>query len=181
MALVSFLWTHATWAKCLHDTISWILTASIDSDDCHFTHPPGNRGSEMSGPAYSFLDLQFIVTQLVLIWCGAFFIRWGPWAQGEPQGHIINLLLRRLFFKKNFCGTILILKMEEKNIFDILCFIISRKVKMQLKCKKKKWERETDKRFVQCMEKQLWLSECIKSGFWSFTLKILTGRCSMAG
>ena len=45
----------------------------------------------------------------------------------------------------------------------------------------KKKERETDKRFVQCMEKQLWLSECIKSGFWSFTLKILTGRCSMAG
>ena len=34
------------------------------------------------------------------------------------------------------------LRMEE-NIFDILCFIISREVKMQLKCKK---------RFVQCME-----------------------------
>ena len=38
----------------------------------------------------------------------------------------------------NFCIVILILKMEEKsNIFGILCFIISRKVKMQLKCKKK--------------------------------------------
>ena len=46
------------------------------------------------------------------------------------------------------------MKMEEKNIFDILYFIISRKVKMQLKCKKKK-KRETDKRFVQCMEKVL--------------------------
>ena len=38
----------------------------------------------------------------------------------------------------NFCVAILILKMEEKrNIFDILCFIISRKVKTQLKHKKK--------------------------------------------
>ena len=37
----------------------------------------------------------------------------------------------------NFRVGILILKMEEKsNIFSILCFIISRKVKMQLKCKK---------------------------------------------
>ena len=37
----------------------------------------------------------------------------------------------------NFCGAILTLKMEEKSdIFGILCFIISRKVKMQLKCKK---------------------------------------------
>ena len=37
----------------------------------------------------------------------------------------------------NFCVAILILKMEEKsNIFNILCFIISRKVKMQLKEKK---------------------------------------------
>ena len=35
----------------------------------------------------------------------------------------------------HFCVAILILKMEE-NIFGILCFIISRKVKMQLKHKK---------------------------------------------
>ena len=35
----------------------------------------------------------------------------------------------------HFCVAILILKMEE-NIFGILCFIISRKVKMQLKRKK---------------------------------------------
>ena len=47
----------------------------------------------------------------------------------------------------NFCVDILILKMEEKsNIFSILCFIVSRKVKTQLKC---------TKRFVQCMEKVL--------------------------
>ena len=37
----------------------------------------------------------------------------------------------------NFCVAILELKVEEKsNIFGILCFIISRKVKMQLKHKK---------------------------------------------
>ena len=47
----------------------------------------------------------------------------------------------------NFCVAILILKMEEKsNIFGILCFIISRKVKVQL---------EHKKRFIQCMEKVL--------------------------
>ena len=39
----------------------------------------------------------------------------------------------------NFCGSILILKIEEKsNIFGLLRFIISKKVKTQLKCKKKK-------------------------------------------
>ena len=43
----------------------------------------------------------------------------------------------------NFCVANLILKMEEKsNIFGILYFIISGKVKTQLKSKK---------RFVQCM------------------------------
>ena len=48
----------------------------------------------------------------------------------------------------NFCVAILILKMEEKsNIFSILCFVISRKVKMQLK---------RTKRFGQCMEKVVW-------------------------
>ena len=35
----------------------------------------------------------------------------------------------------------LILNMDEKILYDILCFIISRKVKMQLKCKKKKRDR----------------------------------------
>ena len=37
----------------------------------------------------------------------------------------------------NFCVAILILKMEENNIFSILGFFISRKVKTQLKPKKK--------------------------------------------
>ena len=47
----------------------------------------------------------------------------------------------------NFYVVILILKMEVKSyIFGILCFIISRKVKMQLKRKI---------RFMQCMEKVL--------------------------
>ena len=39
----------------------------------------------------------------------------------------------------NFCVTILILKMaENRQHFGILCFTISRKVKMQMKCKKEK-------------------------------------------
>ena len=39
----------------------------------------------------------------------------------------------------SFCIAILTLKMEENlQLFGILCFIISRKVKTQLKCKKKK-------------------------------------------
>ena len=46
----------------------------------------------------------------------------------------------------------------------MLCFIISRKVKMQLKRKK---------RLVQCMEKVLWLIKCVKSGLRSF-LVLLT-------
>ena len=38
----------------------------------------------------------------------------------------------------NFCAAILILKMEENTQHShVLCFIISRKVKIKLKCKKK--------------------------------------------
>ena len=38
----------------------------------------------------------------------------------------------------DFCTAILILKMEEyMQLFGILCFTVSRKVKTQLKCKKK--------------------------------------------
>ena len=56
------------------------------------------------------------------------------------------------------------LKMEENmHIFGILCFIISRKVKTQLK---------HIKRFVQCMEKVLWLIKHVKSGLQSFMLEI---------
>ena len=51
------------------------------------------------------------------------------------------------------------------NIFGVLCFLISRKVKMQPK----------HKRFVQCTEKMLWLTECVKSGLRSF-LVLLTFR-----
>lgn len=52
--------------------------------------------------------------------------------------------------------------MEEKEqIFSILYFIISRAIKTQLKGKK---------RFVQYMEKVLWLFKCIKSGLQSFIL-----------
>ena len=45
----------------------------------------------------------------------------------------------------------------------MLSFIISRKVKTQLKHKK---------RFVQCMEKVLWLIERVKSGLRSLVLEI---------
>ena len=65
----------------------------------------------------------------------------------------------------NFCIAILILKMEEIHIFGILCFIISRKVKTQLKCK-------NIKRSVQCLEKVLGLIEHVKSGLRTSVLEI---------
>ena len=63
---------------------------------------------------------------------------------------IISMHFLKSFSKLvNFCAATLIFKMEENTqIFGLLCFIISRKVKMQLKCKK---------RFVQCTEKVLGL------------------------
>ena len=64
----------------------------------------------------------------------------------------------------NFCVAILILPWKKiHNIVDILCFIISRKVKTQLKHKK---------RFVQCVEKVLWLIKYVKRGLQSFMLEI---------
>ena len=57
---------------------------------------------------------------------------------------------------------ILILKMEEnmENFqYIMLCYFTKGK-----NAKKKK-------RFVQCMEKVLWLTECGKSGLWSFMLE----------
>ena len=69
-------------------------------------------------------------------------------------GYIVTAVMsacikRNLSILVNFCVAILILKMEKiQNAFSILCFIISRKGKTQLKCKKKK-------RCVQCMEKGL--------------------------
>ena len=62
----------------------------------------------------------------------------------------------------HFCVSILILKMKEKsNVFGILCSIISRKVKRQLK---------HERRFLQCVEKALWLNRCARHGLWSFSL-----------
>ena len=63
-----------------------------------------------------------------------------------------------------FCAAILILKIGEMQHFWLLCFIISRKVKMQQKHQRK---------FVHCMEKVLWLIECVKSSLWS-SLILLT-------
>ena len=58
---------------------------------------------------------------------------------------VISVCIKKKSKLVNFCTVILILKIEEKsNIFRILCFIISRKVKRQLKHKN---------RFVQCVEK----------------------------
>ena len=51
-----------------------------------------------------------------------------------------------------------------RNVFSMLCFIVLRKVKTQLKC---------IKRFVQCVEKVLWLIKCVKSGLWSFLLLLI--------
>ena len=62
----------------------------------------------------------------------------------------------------NFCVATLILKMKKiHNLFSLLCFIISRKVKTQPK---------HTKRLVQYMEKGPWLIECGKTGLWSFSL-----------
>ena len=75
----------------------------------------------------------------------------------------------------NFCISILILKMEKKEqIFSILFFIISRVIKTQWKCKK---------RFVQYMEKVLWLIKCIKSSLQSFIScwRFLAGSCTGDG
>ena len=69
--------------------------------------------------------------------------------QGILKSCHINVHLKNLSKLVNFCVAILILKMEGKS--NILRCIISRKVKIQQKCKKKK------KRFVQCMEK-VWRS-----------------------
>ena len=64
----------------------------------------------------------------------------------------------------NFCVAILILKMEEnKQHFGLLCFIISRRAKMQLKRRK---------RCVRCMEKVPWVLEPVRSGLQSFVLEI---------
>ena len=75
----------------------------------------------------------------------------------------------------NFCVAILILKGEEKSdSFSILYLItdISRKAKMQLKCKK---------RFVQWIEKVLWLIEHIKSGLRGFMLQISLNDAPQSG
>ena len=51
---------------------------------------------------------------------------------------------------------------KKGNVFCIVCFAISKKVKMQLKCKD----------ICSNMEKVLWFTECVKSGLQSFTLEI---------
>ena len=72
-------------------------------------------------------------------------------------------------FKKNyqigefFCSHFDIEGGRSNNI-SVLCFIISRKVKMQLKRKK---------RFVQYMEKVLWLIKHVKNGLWSFLVPVI--------
>ena len=64
----------------------------------------------------------------------------------------------------NFCVAIFILKMEDKKQhFGILSFIISRKIKMQVKCKI---------RIVQCLEMVLGLLKPVKSGLRSSVLEI---------
>ena len=65
----------------------------------------------------------------------------------------------------SFC--VAILRWKKSNIFGILCFIISRKIKTQLK----------SNRFVQCMETTLWLIKRVKSGDISYWTS-LTERCS---
>ena len=59
---------------------------------------------------------------------------------------VISCAFKKVSKLVNFCAAILILNMEENmQHFGVLCFIVSKKAKMQLK----------HKRFVQCMEKVL--------------------------
>ena len=65
----------------------------------------------------------------------------------------------------NFCVVISILKMEENmRYFQHIMLFYFKKGKSTTETHKK--------RFVQCMEKVLWLTERVKSGLWSFMLKI---------
>ena len=65
-----------------------------------------------------------------------------------------------------FCAVILILKMEE-NTQDFQC------VMLYYFNKGKNATERQKKRFVWCMEKVLWLLECVKSSLWNF-LVLLT-------
>ena len=118
-----------------HEYSQWTVMTMITVNS--LTHQ--GTEAETSGADYSVLDLQFTMILLVLIWCGSSLSGGDFETQGELQGHIINLLLGRLFFK-NVCVAILIRWKKEATFFVILCFIISRKVKMQLKHTKKEWE-----------------------------------------
>ena len=72
---------------------------------------------------------------------------------------------KRLFKISEFLCSHFNIEDERKKatVFSMLCFIISRKVKTQLKCKKN---------FVQCVEKVPWLIERVRSGLQSFVLEI---------
>ena len=66
----------------------------------------------------------------------------------------------------NFCVAILVLKMEENTQhFQYIMLYYFKKGKNTT-------ETHTHKRFVQCMEKVLWLIEHVKSGLQSFVLEI---------
>ena len=93
------------------------------------------------------------------LYCRNYFVRlyW-------DSCHISMHLKKKLLKTDEFLCSHFNIEDRRNNIFSILCFTISRKVKMLLKCKK---------RFVQYMEKALWLTECVKSGLQSF-LVLLT-------
>ena len=87
-------------------------------------------------------------------------LRRGGMSQASPSGICLHG-----GFQMGLCSHFNIEDGRKNNLFSILCFIISKKVKdvkMQLK----------HKRFLQCMEKMLWLIECAKSVLRNFVLEI---------
>ena len=93
-----------------------------------------------------------------------------------PACGLSSLAFRMMYSacKLNKCVAILILKMEEKRATFSACYSFTtlRKVKIHLK---------HNKRFMQCMEKVLWLIEHVKSGLWSFMLRFLVWWCFTVG
>ena len=80
-----------------------------------------------------------------------------------------QLSLQHAFKKKNqnfdVCVAILIWKMEEK-LSSYYALLFQERWKQS-------WSR---KRFVQCLEKMLWLIKCLRSGLQSFVLEIFCWR-----
>lgn len=83
----------------------------------------------------------------------------------------ISVHLKKIHKTGEFCIAVLILKVEEKsNVFGMLCFIISRKIKNTTEMHKK--------RFVQCMEKGAVTDRTCQKWRAKFHAGDFAGQCS---